>query len=690
MKLTTKLALSQLKVNRRRTIWTIMGILLTTAMLTVIYGLGFGSGMDWVERMLLDASHNDRVIFLSMISGLAFVMSVIVICIAVIVVSNAFRVSANERLTQFGILKSTGATKKQIAKTVIAEGNFLMMIGLPIGIVIGLIVHLVGIEVINRFLEPLLSYEDLQNDAFFQFVFYPRALILATLVSMLTIFISAWLPARKAAKIPAIDAIRGIGEVKVKNKKIRGKGLTQKAFGYEGLLARTFLKRSSRNFRATVIVMSFSIAIFIIAGSFFDHMNSFSGMRWGGATFGNVSASIWIDTERGIQVEFEDIDQEVDVWWTEQIVDGDGNVIETHYFIQENTEIMLQRDDFDTLTNRIGNLLEDGDTMIAQVSNDRFETEIPVNDITDFTAYHRARWDWGIENDLAWFHVNLIVLDEASAQKFAEMAGVPVGSNILLNHGQEWHDDGRVATGAILDFGPFTIEIKTDEDTYEFDIHGQISDEDAFHYFGWSGTSSLNIIVSEVSADMAFQSLRWLIDTREPEQVTSLLQEELDAYLSDIASWMNVINHEELAALERNTTQLVTTLTFAFVGTLILISLTNVISTISENVKTRSKEFAALQSVGMTGGGIKRMLSLEAIFSSMKSLIFGVPLGLLGSFAVFNAINNAAEFDFSWPWLWILAAIVAVFLITYATMNHAANSLKKQNIIETIRNGSGM
>ena len=687
MKLTTKLALSQLKVNRRRTIWTIMGIVLTTAMLTVIYGLGFGGGMDWVERMLLDASHNDRIIFLSMISGLSFVMSAIVLCIAVIVVSNAFRVSASERSAQFGILKSTGATKKQIAKTVIAEGYFLMMIGLPMGIVIGLIAHLVGIEVINGFLEPLLSYEDLQNEAFFRFVFYPPALILATLVSMLTIFISAWLPARKAAKIPAIDAIRGVGEVKVKNKKVRGKGLTQKAFGYEGLLARTFLKRSSRNFRATVIAMSFSIAIFIIAGSFFDHMNLFSGIRWGGETFGNVSASVWIETGRGVQVEFEEIDEEVDTWWFEEILDENGNVVETQYFRWEANEEMLQRDDFNLLTSSVRALLNDEDVMIAQGRvNDSFETEIPVNDITDFTAYHRARWDWGIENDLAWFHVNLIVVDEVSAQKFAEMAGVPVGSNILLNHGQEWDDDGRVSTGAILDFEPSTIEINTDEDTYELNIHGQISGEDVFRYFGWNSTSALNIIVSESPINDGFQGLLWLIDTSEPGQVTSLLQEKLDAYMSGI----DVIDHEELAALERNTVQLVTTLTFAFVGTLILISLTNVISTISENVKTRSKEFAALQSVGMTSGGIKRMLSLEAIFSSMKSLIFGVPLGLLGSFAAFNAINNGAEFDFSWPWLWMLAAIVAVFLITYATMNHAANSLKKQNIIETVRNGSGM
>lgn len=129
---------------------------------------------------------------------------------------------------------------------------------------------------------------------------------------------------------------------------------------------------------------------------------------------------------------------------------------------------------------------------------------------------------------------------------------------------------------------------------------------------------------------------------------------------------------------------------FGFVGTLILIGLTNVISTISENVKTRSGEFAVLQSVGMTSGGIKRMLNLESVFSSLRALIIGAPLGILGNYGIYLAMRNMGVFNFSIPWLWIISSVLAIFLVTWLTMRYAANKLKSRNIIETIRSGSGM
>jgi putative ABC transport system permease protein len=79
----------------------------------------------------------------------------IIVAASVIVVSNAFRVSAGERMTQFGILKSVGATKKQIAESVVYEGLFLCVIGVPFGIILGLLVNLAGIGIANYFLTAL-------------------------------------------------------------------------------------------------------------------------------------------------------------------------------------------------------------------------------------------------------------------------------------------------------------------------------------------------------------------------------------------------------------------------------------------------------------------------------------------------------------------------------------------------------
>jgi len=236
MKLTAKLALSQLKVNRKRTIWTLIGIMLSSAIITTVFSLGFGSGLEFVDRLIGDSDLRGN--YEQTISGLAFVMSLIVMGISVVVVSNAFRVSASERSAQFGILKSVGATKKQIVSTVLYEGLFLTIIGIPVGIALGFLFQFIGIHVINHFLERMLGDESMvrgvHDGAWMHFIFSFNALFLSIGISFFTVIISAWLPAKKVAKISAINAIRGVGEIQVKNKKTYTTPLIRKIFGYEG------------------------------------------------------------------------------------------------------------------------------------------------------------------------------------------------------------------------------------------------------------------------------------------------------------------------------------------------------------------------------------------------------------------------------------------------------------------------
>ena len=148
MRLTAKLAVLQLKGNRRRTIWTFIGIVLSTALLYVIYGLGFGAGLDWIDRITANSPFRNN--YSAFISVLVLVMSIFVIIIFVIVISNAFRVSAYDRSVQFAYLKSVGATQKQIMETVIYEGIYLTLIAIPVGIIIGLILQIVGESVLSN------------------------------------------------------------------------------------------------------------------------------------------------------------------------------------------------------------------------------------------------------------------------------------------------------------------------------------------------------------------------------------------------------------------------------------------------------------------------------------------------------------------------------------------------------------
>lgn len=699
MKLTAKLALSQLKVNRRRTIWTFLGILLSTAMLTTIYNLGYGSGMNWVDRITYGNAM--RLEYLAVVSGIAIVMSIFVICISVIVMSNAFRVSATERLAQFGILKSTGATKRQITQTVIYEGIFLTFIAIPLGIVVGLIFQWISIGVINNTIAPMLNVDrfgaEYLDDYLFRFILSPFGIVLSIGVSIFTVFLSAYLPARKAALVPAINAIRGTGEVKINNKKIRGGKVVKKVFKTEGMLARTFMKRNKKNFRATVIAISFSVAIFIVAGSLHTQFSSFANNQWE-----TVDADLVYRLARPWQSEVDcDLfdEEELNGWYNWRI-DLEGNRTRVCHREHTQAERMITTEDFLSAHELLDSTIQEGERIfgIGRAINDRQMVRIPRAYATrDLIAARTSNNNRIFDEQYLEMHLSLLIVDPLFHSEIARAAGVDEQSNILINHGREWDEDGRLRDMELLRNLPTELELYEWDDEWQnligvdnsIKFAGMLSSHNRPSVLNSGNGWSLTVIVP-VELVVGVLDLEWYVQTDQPSERFVELQDVLFDYFADDSVDVFSTNLNAIGNETRDTLGLVLFFLSAFVAVLILIALTNVISTISENVKTRSKEFAVLQSVGMTNGGIKRMLSLESIFASINSLFVGVPLGVAGSYGVFIAMGNVGHFRFPFPWLWIVVSVIGVFLITWITMQFAASKLKEQNIIETIRNGSGM
>ena len=280
MKLTARLAKSQLKINRRRTMWTLLGIVLSVAVITAIFSFA-ASGVSMFAEMFEDDGwfRDDR--FMFTILSLAGILSAIVVAVSVVVVSNAFRVSAADRSVQFGLLKSVGATRKQIRETVLYEGVMLLVRGTPFGIALGILIAILGMGIANRFLAPLNALNEHLDVTFtLRFVFSWQVILASVILAAFTVILSAWLPAKRAAKVPAISAIRGHGEVKVK--KARGGFFAGKIFGFPGILAAKQMKRSRRNFRATVMSIALSIVLFLTASSLGTQLDRATDMMWPG------------------------------------------------------------------------------------------------------------------------------------------------------------------------------------------------------------------------------------------------------------------------------------------------------------------------------------------------------------------------------------------------------------------------
>ncbi|WP_251037529.1 FtsX-like permease family protein [Paenibacillus albidus] len=190
---------------------------------------------------------------------------------SIFLIYNAFTISLNERTRQFGILSSVGATARQLRNSVLFEGLCIGAIGIPIGGIVGIgSIGLVIAVVARNFGSIAYSAVPLTLT-----VSVP-AIVVAAAVSLVTILISAYIPARKAASTPVMESIRQINEVKVESKAVKTSKLAQRIYGLEGTLALKNFKRNKKRYRSIVLSLVLSVVLFISASSFVTDMKQAS------------------------------------------------------------------------------------------------------------------------------------------------------------------------------------------------------------------------------------------------------------------------------------------------------------------------------------------------------------------------------------------------------------------------------
>ncbi|MDR1736402.1 MAG: ABC transporter permease [Oscillospiraceae bacterium] len=645
-KLTASLAYSQLNQNRRRSLWTLAGIILSTAMITAV--CGFVASGDAAMIELQGEDYYETGVYKSTLIGLGAVLSLIIVSASVVVVSNAFRVSAGERKRQFGLLKSVGATKRQIAQTVMYEGVMLSLAGIPIGIAAGMLVDLAGITIANYFLEGLNRINaDMGNAGLYLRFLVPWQMpVIAAAVAFLTVMVSAWLPARKAAKIAAIDAIRGAGDVKIKPRQARPNRLISLLFGFEGALASKSMKRARRSFRATVTSLTVGIVLMIVAGN------------------------LGVQMRRMVVIAGYGMDATVTALWSYRGQEsGKLNGADAQAAADELGQFQ------DTQIYGVGANLGAGETRVPREMLTAKMTEF-LEDFRDFPYAPNGEFAAA---------VSLISADEDNYARLCARAGVPVGSNILINVKRTEIDEKK------SEFAPYVFAGQTlTMDVYgkpsvEIPLHGQLSGGDVPTEIIYAADNQdLVILVPSLQAE----DYVWFAAPQDVKGFISHAKAVLERRIAGTGAYAQVTDIREVTRAIRNFTRVVMVFVYGFVGMLILIGLTNVISTISTNIRARAGEFAVLQSVGMTRKGIARMLNLESVLCSLRALLLGIPLGLLASFLLHRSIAQSTEFAYEPPLMSVIYCVAGVLAVTWVTMRYSASKLRGESIVEAIRGES--
>jgi putative ABC transport system permease protein len=659
-KLFRKLAKAELLTHRRRTAWTLLGIILSTALITAV--CSFAASGNALVADLLGAGYGDRAGTLAALLLIpAGILSAIVVSMSVIVISNAFRVSAGERIRDFGLLKTIGATKRQIVKIVLYESYLLCAIGIPVGLIVGLIIAFAGVGAANLFLGEINSLVHMMMTEItivVDFVIAWQALTAAALISFLAILLSAWLPACKAARIPAIESIRGAGEIKVEVKRVHTNPLVENLFGFEGTLAAKNMKRNRRKFRASVVSLTAAVIMFIALSSLSEQAGRIEGMM-----FPDLAAAVMVD-----YTSLRDTFINSDTGREETIVVAPINS-------EKGNEIAEKLREYEGST--VFGIGDDMETYYAVIPR-----EMIAPQMMDAFFYSDERQDYEVS-------AGVITVDMKNYAALCEQSGVPIGSNILLNR-YDYNDNGKATVITPFLFGNQNLRLmKADNSVHEMPVHGILAVEDIPNEFLGPNVPAIRLIVPNGET----RNYTWFVETADiagfMDYANGIMAEmfpqgQNSAYMElgfttriyEIGDYMKVMN---IAIV------LGTVFVYGFVILLTLIGLTGVINTISANIRSRAREFAVLRSIGMTHGGLKRMLNLESILYSVKALMIGLPVATVLTYFINIPIRSMFPIPYRFPWFAAALCVATIFALTWVIIRYCAFKMRGGSVTEKLR-----
>lgn len=573
-----------------------------------------------------------------MIFRLAVIIIIIVMLASVFVIRNSFAISITEKTSMYGMLASVGATKRQIRRNVLFEGFILGLIGIPLGILLGLGVNAILIAILNSVLGDMLS------GASFVFVTPTIPIICAIVLSAVTIFLSSFFIALRASRIPPLVAIRGNKDIKVKNNKpYRTSKLTKKLFGVGGEIASKSLKRSRKKYRTTVISIVVSVAMFIAVSAFMDYGMTYTEHYYGKTDYSYMVSGI--DTKQAQTIEkMPEIENYLTVGLQYGHVSADVPVNECgENFLYDNAD--------GTKSFSVEFLEFEHDTFV-QICR---ELKLDYNKVKGgVLAYSKVTPD--NDEDSRSYDEPVPLYGKDAPTKFIVYGNDDNGNELIA---------GKLKVSSVFDEIPKSADSVIGEGT----IFGQGL------IIGEQGVISPQLGEHECYITLYANTSDHASLTKRIESMEGV---DDSTYIYDYEGIVRQFNAVML---------IVGIFVYGFIGVISLIGLTNIFNTISTNMQLRSKEFASLKSIGMTKKEFNRMIRLESLMYGIKSLLIGIPLGVLGIFAIFSAFSKGSvPISFVFPWKAILISIAAVFIVVWLIMKYSISKVNKQNIIETIRN----
>lgn len=595
---------------------------------------------------------NDNV-FNTFLYSVAGIVIIIIMIGSVFLIHNAFHISLNERTHQFGILMSVGATEKQLRNSVLFEGLCVGAAGIPIGVITGIFGIKIVLSVVAR------NFGNIMYDTVpLTLVVSVPAIVGASVISLLTILISAYIPARKAVGIPVMECIRQTNEVKTESKTVKTSKFTEKIYGLEGTLALKNFKRNKRRYRSIVLSLILSVVLFIATSAFVADLKQAAGQ----------TASV---TTYDIGFATQDMEEHEMLALYDKLKTADS-VYDSSYQALMTYSCTAKAGDFsEAFLNQTDSHLPD----------ETVDLTMQIQFIDD-NAYQNLLKDLGLSaeeytgQNAKLFACAKIEDNSSQVKKSGEFVNMFTNSSMnfaIVPKTEEESEigDEKNVTITFADFVPPdtlpVLEI-TESTPYIFMVMAPYSLKDTF-------------VSPDTRVDVKGLTFQSKNPTRSAEEMEAMILSE------GITADYTLYNTREMLEENSNMIFIANVFSYTFIVMISLIAVANVFNTISTNIKLRKRELAMLRSVGMSERDFQKMMNFECIFYGMRALFVGLPIGILSSWLIYKGMysGGADAIDFVMPWVSIGISIVGVLFIVFITMLYSTNKIKKENIIDALR-----
>ena len=564
---------------------------------------------------------------LEMVFAISAIIMVIVILTSVFCIKNSFEISITEKVKQYGMISSLGATSKQIKKNVLYEAFRLGIIGIPLGVLFGTLVIFIVLKIVEK-----ISGSNLLG---MNLIFSTNLLVitLSIILSIITIYLSARKASKKASKISPIEAIRSNEDIKINPKKLKSPKFIKGIFGIGGDIAYKNLKRNKKKFRTAIVSIVMCVTVFIAMNTF---INDVYKAKTATTEIKNYTILVYGDDYEFLQTMAKELN--LDRY----------SIIRTNFVYNETLEDHKSEE---AKQSTDVNLKGTPIVSVISLGNEEYERYIE-----QFGLKYEDVKDKGILYDS---YTETIETEERTRHRVIRILDYKEGDVITSKlNSPEINVDFSVEIAKVTDIKPLGLDSLGENATII------ISDE-----------------MMDKIGDASPFGRSLCIDTENDKEIEEKINDNYmnSGHISNVTNYANEIREEQAISLT------ISIFLYGFVIATALIGITNIFNTITTSMELRQKEFAHLKAIGMTRKEFNKMISLESLFYILKSLIIAIPLGLILSYIIHLAFEINLEMPYEFPIIGILISIIVASLLIISIMRYSLRKIKKQNIIETMR-----